>query len=58
MKMNWINNVTNNLIKDWAKNEGITYEQEIVYICPDCGQVVGKLDVECDNCGVELEVTE
>lgn len=56
--MNWINSVANNLIKDWAKNEGIRYEQESVYICPDCGQEVGKRDFECDNCGVELEVTE
>lgn len=30
--MNWINSVANNLIKDWAKKEGITYEQESVYI--------------------------
>lgn len=53
--MTWINSVTNNLIKDWAENEGITYEQELIYICPICVQEVGKHDFECDNCGVELE---
>ena len=56
--MNWINSVANDLIKDWAEDEGITYEQKNVYICFDCGQEVGDRDSECENCGFELEVTE